>query len=138
VQLGFKWYYLSKKVVFYMEWSFDKETVKVLRYIYLHKGVTSDKLARHFKKQEDIGLLLINLTIDRYLVAEDESKNCFFYELDKKPWIVKAEYKWHTTPKSNLVVQSDSANLWKWLIPLIFSAVSLGLSGINFILNWIG
>lgn len=119
-----------------MEWHFDKDTVKLLRYIYNHKGITEGKIKDKFK-DPSVSLLLINLSTDLYLIAEDENGKSFIYEKDKLPYISVNSTKWYTTPKSNLVVQNDTQVLWKWLVPLIISAISLFLSGINFIFNWL-
>lgn len=119
-----------------MEWHFDRDTVKLLRYIYNHKGITERKIIDKFN-DSSISLLLINLSIDFYLVAEDENGKPFVYEKDKLPWQSKDTTKWYTTSKANLVVQNDTQALWKWLVPLIISATSLFLSGINFIFNWL-
>jgi len=121
-----------------MEWHFDKDTVKLLRYIYFRKGVTEKQILKKFGEDSGVGFTLINLSIDSYLTAEDESGKPFAYKVrnDDTPHASFDSTRWYTTAKSNLVVQSDCANLWKWLVPLIVSLVSLALSGTNFFLNW--
>ena len=119
-----------------MDWHFDRDTVRLLRYIYKRKGVTEGEILRKFKNI-GVSFTLVNLSIDLYLIAKDENGQNFVYEKGKGPWCSKSSTKWYTTPKSNLVVQSNTANLWKWVMPLIFSAISLLISLASFIFTWL-
>lgn len=118
-----------------MEWHFDKDTVKILQYIYKHKGVTEGQIAAKFRKVDDVELLLIYLSIDLYLIATDEEGKPFTYNSDGEIWHSKNSTKWYTTAKSNVVVESENASLWKWIVPIIFSSLSLIISITNLLLK---
>ena len=112
---------------------FDKKSIKLLRYIYRRDGVTEEKIRRKFG---DITLTLVGYSIDLYLLPKDENGDFFVYSKDDGR-DMKPTTRWYTTPRAKAIVEKASFEFWKWLAPLVFSALSLLISSINIILNFI-
>jgi hypothetical protein len=119
-----------------MVWYFDKNTIRVLRYVYYRNGVSGQKIRRRFKKMGDYAAtLILCLSEDGYLVAKNSKGIWLPYSCDAHHSLDFVDMQWRTTAKSNVIVQADTLNLWRWLLPVVISTIAIIISVANFILN---
>lgn len=78
---------------------FDNKEKKILKLIYRHPGITSEKIK---KKYPDNEMFLINCCVDRYLIAQEDDNYLLFEE---KPYKTTHKTKWFSTNKGNKVVE---------------------------------
>ena len=112
---------------------FDKKTMKLVRYINRHAGISDGKLNQKFG---DISMLLINLSKEEYVIVKDEKDEYVVH--NQPPYRSHSKFTYYPTPKTNLLVEEKVYNFWKWTIPTFISIISLILSAITFLFSIYG
>ncbi len=103
---------------------FDRRTLKILRYIRRHKGVTEDELRTRFKTEDDdVSMTLILFVQEGYVVSKDgDGKWCAHDEI---PYNTAYNHTYYISTKGNELIEARQASFWKWIVPTILSFVSL-------------
>ena len=114
-----------------MDWHFEKKTIRLIAYVYKHQGKTEAEIIKHFNVYASQVLKL--LSDDDYLYAEDKIGKRV--EFTDKSIITPGDTKWFCMPKACVIVENKNWELWRWLLPLIFSALALGISLVNLIIK---
>ena len=110
----------------------NRESYAVLKYIYKHFGVSEGELTKRFDG-ETIHWILIALIKNEYIGGGNpngqflESKDPFLTTSDKTCYI--------SLSKGDVVIENKRWELLKWLVPLIFSSLSLALGIVNLIIR---
>ena len=116
-----------------MEWDIDKTTLKLFRYIYRRskRGVVQREIyIKYGDYVSKIGLPL--LAQDKYLMARDKNnKYVPFVGTDNMD--TSLDYRWFTAARANVLIEKENKEFWRWMVPLVFSALALGISIINMI-----
>lgn len=99
---------------------FDKKTIKLVRYIKRHAGVTEGKL---HKKFGDISMLLISLFQEDYVIIKNENDKYVHHA--QQPYHTTDKFTYYPTSKLNQLVEEKVYNFKKWIFPLAISVASL-------------
>lgn len=103
---------------------FDKETLRLLKYICKHKGVSEKTLIQKFG--DDISDTLILFVQEQYVLAKDDDGE--WCRHDKPPFHSSYRFTYFSTPKGNELIETKIFNFRKWFIPLTISIVSMMIS----------
>lgn len=114
-----------------MEIYFDKETIKLLRYIKNHPKNTLQELHEKFGDTAD-SMSLINLCMTDYLVCTHPDGSFTVFK-DRSEWTTYAEDNFWISPKGKKILDDLFDRTWQWLIPTSISALALVLSIAAFI-----
>lgn len=118
----------------------DKRIMSILEYIHRHKrkGVKEGKLLEHFKIPKH-AMCKILIEMSKHDLIFSVSENGEFIEFDKDKDYTQYDENynttWHSYYAGNQLVESKKEKLWRWLIPLIFSALALLISAINLLIK---
>lgn len=110
----------------------NKESYSVLKYIYKHACVPEGELIKKFD-EETTHWILIALIKGEYIGAGNP--NGQFLE-SKEPFLTtNNKTRYISLPKGDVIVEEKRCELFKWLIPLVFSSLSLLLGIVNLIIR---
>jgi len=99
----------------------DRETYKILLHVYRNRRAREEVLTDKFGPKTP--LVLTYLAAGDCVSASLDGKNPLPFDRLPFPDITGAMFM--TTVKGNVEIERRRFELWKWLIPLIFSAISL-------------
>lgn len=127
----------------YIEPYFDKRTYKVLRAIYKSKGGLTlqkiDKICAYNRQTnehiEDMSITIIQLLQNGYIGGKDI--NGKFIAFDDGNYVTSSDDTYYCLGKGCCFVEDRILNRTKWLIPLVFSAISLLISALTLLLKLI-
>lgn len=109
---------------------FDRRTLKILRYICRHKGVTEHQLREKFKTEDDdVSMTLILFVQEGYVVSKDGDGNwCTHNEI---PFRTAYNYTYYISTKGNELIETRQFSFWRWIVPTFISLISLAISTVT-------
>lgn len=112
---------------------FNRKNYRVLRYIYKHPGVSEGTL-RKILDYDHIRWLIPELIFEGYVGGQLVDGT--FIDPKSCPSITTAaDTKFYCLAKGDAIVEDRRWEIGKWLLPLVFSAISLCIAVVNLILN---
>lgn len=117
---------------------FDRKTLQILRHINScgDKGITWEKLRERFGEDDANVYLLEDLTKEHYTVTKDQ--NGKWIDFSYNSGVFYSAFCSFCSPKGKELLEKQSFNFWKWIIPTIISVIALALSLISVLLSVFG
>ena len=110
----------------------DRETYKIMKYIYRHKEVTISKLMRKFKNFDDVDAIAIALCKSKYAAYRDTDNSLHF---DVFSYSDRGSVG--LTPLGNKYIQDKRLSFIQWFVPVMCSIISVFVSILALIISLI-
>lgn len=108
----------------------DKNTYKVMKYIYRKKKTTISNIIHKFKNIEEPDVLAIYLCVNKYAV---------YFDIDRKPYFDAPSYSDFgnvaLTPLGNKYIEDKKRLFVQWFVPVMCSISSVLISIIALIIS---
>lgn len=108
---------------------FDRQTLKILRYIKKSKGVSWDEMQNKFGRDLANIFLLESLSVELYTVTKDQNENWIDFKVSDHH--LNGSFRSFTTPKANEIIEAKVFDFWKWVVPTIISVIALAVSALT-------
>lgn len=108
----------------------DKDTYKIMKYIYRHKETTISRLTRKFKNIDDVDAIAIGLCQSKYAAYRDLDNSLHFevFSYSDRGSVV-------LTPLGNKYIQDRRLSFMQWFVPVMCSIISVFVSIIALIIS---
>jgi len=113
----------------------DKKVVKYLKIIHRRKGITGSEIIKRYDcKGLAATIYLLKMGYVCAVIINEES-DIVFTNYDDTTMEEFNMAEWHVTANGNILLENKRESLWHWIVPIIFSSLSLALGIVNMFLK---